>query len=91
VSRRLGRANWPGARESMTSRQPCQDGAARRRLPRFGQDRDVEVLTELIGRSAKAGQALAVIVVPSICRSALFGAAQDVATPPVPACLPRSV
>jgi hypothetical protein len=49
------------------------------------------MLTKLIGRSAKAGQALVFIVVPSIGISALLGAAQDVATPPVPACLPRSV
>jgi predicted ATPase len=45
----------------------------------IGRDREVRALTELIGRSGKSGQALVVLGDPGIGKSALLGAAQDVA------------
>jgi AAA ATPase domain len=45
----------------------------------IGRDREVQALTELIGKATKAGQALVVIGDPGMGKSALLGAAQDAA------------
>ena len=45
----------------------------------IGRDREVQALTELIGKATKAGQALVVIGDPGIGKSALLDAAQDAA------------
>ena len=45
----------------------------------IGRDREVQALTELIGKATTAGQALVVIGDPGIGKSALLGVAQDAA------------
>ena len=55
-----------------------------------GQDRDVETLTELIGRSAKAGQALVVIGIPVSAGPRCSVRRRTRPAPPGSACLPPS-
>jgi hypothetical protein len=51
-------------------------GAAPRLI---GRDREIQALTDLLGKGTQAGQALVVIGDPGIGKSALLGAAQDTA------------